>query len=270
MSEICLETCIGIGDCLIMKSQIEQLKYNKVIIKPNMSLLSWRGNSSKYANFILDLYKKTYFEDRYTISPVEKGSSVNCEHLFKYFGVNITKPNSKSFPHKVVDIPDKPYITISTKCRYIKSQEYEKIKDNFFKTIKSLEDRYAIVVVGEKDNVNNAENASLIERGDLYNLYPDIIKYKINFLDKTRNNYGEDMSMDSFLEDCYILNKSKYNIVLGIGGNFCMSYVYGNIICLYKSRGGYSCINSIVSGEYDYITFVEDHFLNKLNNIDFL
>lgn len=268
MTKLTLKVPVGIGDILLIKAQLDAVKnnYTSIVLEPNMNLVSThRENNDSYRIFIEQLYKLLFSEKPYEVYLDRPDQAMNSENISTNYGFALKIPRLSSyFCNFQREISD-PYITISTKIRYLSRQHYLSFRDKFINNIKVLSNKYKIVLLGEKEIETNNEVIA-IGNEYIYSIYSDLISCKdIQFIDKTVPYLYNSPSMDKFKKDCDILYYATNNIVLGVGGNFCMTLSINNIL-------GYriddiQSVNTLFSNPTApfYVTRNLNDFLKKLS-----
>lgn len=127
-------------------------------------------------------------------------------------------------------IKDDDFIVFHTKIRLTSDYNYNNIKEQF-KIICSelkIKNSKKIYLLGERTFKNNYE-------GNIHNiqtLYNELLELKKNneVIDLTIDEIYNSLNYDNYKRDITIINKAKWNIILGHGGHLCSSLVFGNVI----------------------------------------
>uniref|UniRef100_A0A6C0B1S0 Polysaccharide pyruvyl transferase domain-containing protein n=1 Tax=viral metagenome TaxID=1070528 RepID=A0A6C0B1S0_9ZZZZ len=117
------------------------------------------------------------------------------------------------------------YIIFHTKCRFTSDFNYEKLKHNMRIFCENFKTKYKIIILGEKQMPSNFEaNVHKITT-----IYEELIKLKKNndVLDLSIDNIYDNLDFENFCKDISIIHNAKTNILVGHGGQFCISILFG-------------------------------------------
>jgi|688.fasta_scaffold106504_2 hypothetical protein len=255
----------GIGDILLnillIENNIKQspLYFNISIYIKNPYSFNNTLNSFK---FKLNLLEKIC-KNNDIIFYNDKNIEYNCEYklnkiinfksLHKYFNFN------NSF--------DTEYIVFHTKCRFINKFNYNNLKQNlklFYKTFKS---KYKIIILGEKQMPSNSETNC----HKITTIYDELLELKNNndVLDLSIDNIYDNLDFNNYCKDMAIIHNAKTNIIVGNGGHYCNSIIFGNGLIVYTIP---ECIGNfnidLFKKNYNYVYFDINMFFKKLNDIN--
>ena len=229
----CLTVAVGLGDTIVLKSQLDQLSktkevkisYSKDIIKTHIGI-----NNDAYYNFIKE-WGKLFFSSAPYIITDEQFVFRTVEDLYFHEGL---APVATNYCDILCD-PNyqnnlKNYIVVNTKMRLFKKSEYIKLKDRFFNILRDASEKYKVVILGERKLEYNEEYKTY--GSELaYTIYDDILNSvpTNKILDMTVETLGNTVpSLDKIRKDCCILRDCKYSITIGYGGQFCLSMATAN------------------------------------------
>lgn len=244
---------MGIGDLLLIKSMLDYKKdsYSKIYITPNTEFFD-KLRTTEYKNGPIKQYIKWLFDDSsyYKIDNNLTYPRKNTETLFWEDKIQFKGPQymrDKFCKGKSLNIGD--YVTITTKVRAINKKKYESIKKEFFEALSKVSEKYKIVILGEKTLPNWTEYTDGTTN-DVFVIYDDIIKYlpKDNIIDMTIDTI-HDSNLKQLQQDCVYLRDAYQNIILGLGGGFCLTLVAGKILGYWQPHA-YSQVTEL----YEYCT----------------
>lgn len=234
-----LKTPSGIGDCIVIKSQLRQLIQvnSQIFISPDLGIINkYRpADQKEYEHFIIQLLK--------TIYP-EPNCHVTNEQSYPYF--TSLKLYGKGYAPRVINLKNqlttglqqitKPYIVLHTKVRDFIKSEFNKRAPHVFKQLNLS--GFNIVLLGEKTTIKSKEYQI---HGDqkIYSIYEDAIHNLNNVIDMAQDHIALP-NMKSIINDCSIMRYAKSNIVFGIGGNLAMAMSVGKTQCLIHDCGPFA------------------------------
>lgn len=125
---------------------------------------------------------------------------------------------------------DSDYIVFHTKLRLINSYNYENIKKtlgDLFSNLK-IKNSSKIYILGEREFEKNYESNC----HNIQTIYSEVLNLKKNneVIDLTILEIYNTLNYENYKRDISIINKAKWNIVLGQGGHLCSSLIFGNCI----------------------------------------
>jgi hypothetical protein len=244
---------MGIGDLLLIRAMLDYKRdsYSKIYITPNTEFFD-KLRTTEYKNGPIKDYIKWLFDDPsyYKIDNNLTYPRKNTETLFWEDKIQFKGPQymrDKFCKGKSLNIGD--YVTITTKIRAINKKKYESIKEEFFKTLSKVSEKYKVVILGEKTLPDWTEYKDGTTN-DVFVIYDDIIKYlpKDNIIDMTIDTI-HDSSLKQLQQDCVYLRDAYQNIILGLGGGFCLTLVAGKILGYWQPH-----THSQVTELYEYCT----------------
>ncbi len=271
MRKLQLTIPVSLGDNIMIRGYLESVKnnYDLIEISHYAHLIEReKDDNPKYHKFIKDLGLLLFNEHPFKLSQEFFGFK-DQEQLLEDLNIEPCLPNlSKQLcKGKSLNIEEK-YITISTKVRYLNKYIYDEMSGMLWSILKDLSKKYKIVVVGERKIEYGHEYGELgIER--VYSIYNDIIKNissdRLIDLSVEALGWGTSPSLENIQQDCLIIKEAEFNIVLGIGGNFCMALSCGNLICIRNDE--LEIADKLYNKNYldKFITKNKLKFLNKLN-----
>lgn len=258
---------LGIGDILIARGILDAQKenYDKVYVSIDYKTYE-RTRQPKQVDkdFTYQLLDMVFKPPYYCL---EK-SETDYPHRYGYTFHTIDKfplipPNMSGILCEGKSLNIGPYITVSTRVREIPIKEYEKdIKKKFLDSLIKLSEKYKIVIIGERELVKYPEHDFLKER--IFTLYNDLIKTlpSNRVVDLSFSNINNIKNrMESFKQVCMYMRDADWNIILGNGGDGCISISIGNTI-------GYFTRNN--TGDpfpfiFDNQSFPGIHYTSNLN-----
>lgn len=226
--------CIGLGDIIYMKGQLDPFKHGFDQIKVTFDsqiIEEYRANA-EYKKFLNDIGDLFFSEPPYILNSgtyPRRGQYGLCET----YNLPMVKPNLKYILCKgaLLNI-DEEYIVMTTKHRFFTRSYWRSISTVFWNTIRRLSVKYKIVILGEK----------VVEKSKEYAAHGSEITYCI--YDEIMNNLPNDRILDltvpalgitapnleQIQQDCVIMSEAKFVLILGTGGAFCMATAVANTI----------------------------------------
>lgn len=232
-----LETniCIGLGDIICMKGQIEPFKnqFDKIYITYDQRTINeFRHNDQKYGKFLDDIGKLFFSEPPFILNERQfpcKGQLLVC----KEYRLPVTKPNLKHILCKGYLLnTNEEYVVITTKMRSFPRRQWNKIKQGLWNLMHRLSHKYKIVILGEKVVENSKEYRSH-GTDNVYSIYDELVRNLPHdrIIDLTVPALGiRAPSLEKIQQDCLIMSEAKLVVLLGIGGAFCMATAVANVV----------------------------------------
>ena len=228
-------TALGIGDILIslvlLKNNIIQppIYINLDAFKDN----TWYDNPSNFLDFRLKLIEYICINNDIDFNNIKlldynnNNNNYFNQHQEEIPKINIwnLQLNLNTTKNNLNIDNDTEYIIFHTKCRFLAGFDYEILKNNlsvFFNTYKT---KYTIVLLGEKE----IECSGYEKIHGITTIYNELTNLKKNnsVIDLTIDNIYKELHFDNYLNDMTIINKAKYNILVGLGGPFVNSLIFG-------------------------------------------
>ncbi|MFA6201475.1 MAG: hypothetical protein WC679_13830 [Bacteroidales bacterium] len=273
MSSFSLSVGPAVGETVYIKSLLDQWKgvfdvINISFYKP--FVIQYRGtHAQQYWKFINE-YGKLFFSDPLYNFVEQQYQFMFAEDIIsKYKLQPLVRNYTNILCHPTYKHGFTDYVVLTTKLRLIPRSFYNQIKDKLFGAIKNLSKKYKIMIVGEREIEYNEEYAAH-GTDQIYSIYKDIISNipKEKIIDMTIPGMGITVpSVEQIQKDCNLFRDSKFTIVLGFGGHFCLSSATSNVMCFNMLN----CISSIGNWFDDtihptlFITKVFDDFISEIN-----
>jgi hypothetical protein len=143
--------------------------------------------------------------------------------------------------------PINDYIIFHTKLRLFTHNipnDYSSVKTQIQNFCKSFKCKYKIIILGERYMASSLESKML----GITTIYNELLSLSIhnNIIDLSEGNIYDNLNYDNFKKDIGIIKDAKYNIHIGIGGQFSFSLLFsGNIIHYCKDLHNDSDIRNI-------------------------
>jgi len=137
--------------------------------------------------------------------------------------------NNWSLLHSYFDFTYRPvcqdYIVFHTKCRFFSEFNYEYLKHRLHHFCKYFKTKYTIILLGEQILPFNSEN----ENHKITTIYNELLELKTqnDVIDLTTANILDNLNFDNYCKDLSIVYNAKCNIIVGHGGHFCNTIVFG-------------------------------------------
>src|SRR3989338_5099507 len=234
---VSIKTCVGIGDILHIKAQLDAVKhqYEKISIGPDDSDITlYRNNDDRYRKFVRGLFDLLFTEKPYVIDPHVSGDRKNPYALWAD-GFEPVIPRLAHLLCDGVSVCAEPYVVVHTKLRGFRRSHYNDFRADFLRLIATLACKYRVVLLGERTIGSNAEYR--IHGPELiFSIYEDLLTClpEDKIIDRTVPELGfTSPELPRFLEECLIQNKATHVITLGSGGNVSIAMSVGNSIGYY-------------------------------------
>jgi hypothetical protein len=240
----------GLGDLLYSIISLE----NKIISSPiNISInfflnqcydenekkIEWNENLEKALEFRLKLIsdicnhneniKKSDFCFIYNENDIVYTNQFKLDidySLIKNYKIE----NENNFFCKSISNIDDEYVIFHTKIRLNSSYDYNMIKKNLKNLFSSLKIKKSkkIYLLGERNFKKNYE-------GNVHNIqtiYDELLELNKNneVIDLTLDEIYNSLNYDNYKKDISLINKAKWNIIIGHGGHLTSSLLFGKTI----------------------------------------
>jgi hypothetical protein len=269
--ELSIRVATGIGDIILISAALNNIKhkYDKIIMRPSI----WETTEYKkyteeqyleFRNFVFSLINLLLHDEKFVIIEHIKSEKQIQQIGFEDLCRTWLTPYLPRFANELclhdgsLNI-DSDYIVVTTKIREL-GANFHALKKDFFETLNKLSSKYKIVVIGERDNTTDT---------GCINYYKDLIgSVKNNVIDLTVNT--KNIIVPNLLQitkDCSIMNKAKYVITVGCGGNFVLALTVANNLISWKNDR-YISVNKMIQG-FDNFKFCNNYkdFKNCISNI---
>lgn len=236
-----LKTTCGIGDCIVIRSQLLPLinSGTKISISPNEFIINKYRPLDKiqYMTFIYDFMKSLYPEHNCNVTKEQSYAHFSSLNLF-----------GMGYPPKILNLQsilcpferniNEKYITISTKVRCLDKNKFNIHCKNIFNQINNSS--YKVVILGEKYLINSIEY-KIHGANKIYSIYNEIISSinKNKIIDMTINEI-ELPDITAIKKDCSIMKYAEKNMIFGIGGNLALAMSVGNTECFIQDCGPFN------------------------------
>lgn len=163
------------------------------------------------------------------------------ENINEHYNTSFQYQKIKSFKLDInIILPKYPiddYIIFHTKLRlypYQKSDDYSLVKKQILNFCKSFKCKYKIIILGERNMASSLESKTL----GITTIYNELLSLSThnNIIDLSEDNIYDNLNYNNFKKDIGIIKDAKYNIHIGIGGQFSFSLLFSDNIIHY-------CIN---------------------------
>lgn len=269
-TNICIP--IGLGDIICIKSYFDSVinDYKQINVCFNLDLVkSHRNDDPKMYEFLHNIGNIFFKKRPYKYISEQIFDSYEHETIISNNNLTPVRPDQKELLcHGTSLNLDKQYIVLTTKVRDLLYTDYISIKEEFFKIINKLSEKYYIVILGEKEIEKAPDYKYYSDR--IFEIYNDIIENVKNTVDLTIPAAGvRAPDFKQIQQDCLIMNEARAVITLGIGGNFCMANASGSKMISWR-MDNYE-LNNYLYNEKTYpdslITKDQDKFLEGLSSL---
>lgn len=149
------------------------------------------------------------------------------------------------------------YIIFHTKCRFMYNFNYTELKSKLLSFYKNYKTNYKIILLGER----YMPYAKEINENKIITIYEELLELKNNndVIDLTTPNIYDNLDFETWLNDVSIIHYAKYNIIVGNGGHYCISAIFGQNTIVYgipeitllNNTDNYYDINSFFNKLYE-------------------
>ena len=158
------------------------------------------------------------------------------------------------------------YIIFHTKCRFTSNYNYANLKQHIKIFCKNFKTNYKIIILGERHMPSNVES----DIHKMTTIYDELLELKSNndVLDLSIDNIYDNLNFENYCKDMSIIHYAKNNILVGHGGQYCNSIIFGKGMIVYTLPilvGNFNSSNI----DNSYIYFDIDHFFQKINTSTF-
>lgn len=279
---------LGIGDLFICYSYVKKYydEYDIFYITIDYGIITkFRNDSDIIKKFTRDLIFKIFDDPKIIISEYDLNDNYddfvkqnvlrgivqsepilyvpNMEHIIK---------NLKYFDYDI----EIPYCILHTKIRSESYNQYLDYKDEFFKIINLLSNKYKIMLIGERKIEENPEydNENKYSKLSSFLIYDDILNNvdKKNIIDLTVDELLHNNNIDNFLNGCYLINKSIFSIFWGGGGPSFFMLPFAKKTIGFRTCCGNTINDNFIMSRYInkdniFLTNDIDEFLNELKKL---
>ena len=253
----------GIGDILLLFLLINNklisspLYFNLSIVIDNIGKLN---NTTCAFEFKLQLLNKICAHDK-IIFYYDK-STFDYTNKWQSKLSNIT---NFSLMHNYFDLVnpfEQEYIIFHTKCRFTNNFNYSYLKEHMKKFCKNFKTNYTIIILGERCMPNNFET----HVHKTTTIYDELLELKSNnnVIDLSIDNIYDNLNFENYCKDMSIIHHAKTNILVGHGGQYCNSIIFGKGLIVFTQP---NLIGGFNTDKIDkcYIYLDMNSFFQKIN-----
>ena len=197
---------------------------------------------------------------------------LNTGQLIRELKITPVKPNLDNL--LCVGEPlalNEEYIIVTTKARCFSRSKFYPLSVHLWRTLKTLSEKYRIVIMGEREVEKSKEYTIAINRDNVFSIYDQIIANvpSERIVDLSVPALG--ISTPDLLkikQDCLIMKNAKAIITLGIGGNLWLSAAVSNMTIGYRDDADW--VTDIVTNPNFPSMFLTKNFpefINKLSSL---
>lgn len=225
----------GIGDILFRMLAIK----NNLITEPfyinlnNFTKSYYKMDPINQLEFriqlILDIIKYNNIDYRMIQFVFSNNSHIDDNipyHLIETFNLKIDDTRK----NKVNNITEE-YIIFHTKCRHNSHENYSILKSKIKQFCINNKSKYKIIIMGERIFPDTEE----VEWHGITTVYNELLELKNNnnIVDKSIENIYSNLDYNNYKDDIELIQKAKYNICFGLGGQLCTSTIFGKSTIVY-------------------------------------
>jgi hypothetical protein len=160
-----------------------------------------------------------------------RNNKVYSDQFFLNIDYRLIKNYKIKIMNKFFDnIEDNNFIVFHTKIRLTSKYNYDNIKQQLKTLLSTLKIKNSnkIYLLGERAYKSNYE-ANILNTQTVYN---ELLELKNNneVIDLTIDEIYNSLNYENYKRDISIINKAKWNIIIGQGGHLCNSLTFGNAI----------------------------------------
>jgi hypothetical protein len=226
--------CIGLGDIIHIKGQLEPFKhrFEQIKITFDQKIINDFRPDKEYRCFLDEIGHLFFSSPPYKLnvgSFVRKGQNQICEE----YGLPFIRPNLKNILCQGYLLQtDREYIVLTTKHRFFTQSYWRTVCGRFWQIINKLSERYKIVILGERQ-VEKSKEYRIFGEEVVYSIYNDIMANipQNKIIDMTVPSLGITApNLQRIRQDCLIMSEARAVVILGTGGAFCMATAVANLI----------------------------------------
>lgn len=256
---------LALGEQIYARAALDGVKhkYDHIRVSLNWEQLPLRAPG--YRSLVEPFAAALFMDDPYSFHPTETFPYQTFETLHKS-GIRARLP---WFPQLLcaggVTRPDKPYLTINTKVRFLGRPTFDGIKKPVFRELKRLSEKYTILLLGERRLCRTGEYEQWGPEA-IYSAYEDLVS-EVPAQDRTFQAFGtNNFSLNRLRRDCALMRGAKLNILFGIGGPLAMALAVGHALA-YHHCDCFPYINDLFAeaqGKNALVTTDVHAFLDRL------
>lgn len=215
----------GIGDNLLVRIFFDPImhQYDQIYISHSKDVINtWRNGDPTYFKFLDDIGNLLFTTKPYVYSH-KQYQLLNIHKSIIDLKLIPQKPNIDHLLCKGTPLDiDEEYIVITTKIRLLPKPVLYKLLPQLFSTLRKVSEKYKIVILGERVVEKSKEYLVGNNNALVYGIYEQIITNlpTDRIIDLTVPALGiTTPNIEKIQQDCLIMNRAKYVITLGLGGN---------------------------------------------------
>jgi hypothetical protein len=240
MKQISTSICLGLGDNIVARIIFDTVKheYNLIKISHDKNVIRHHKNGdSAYLKFLDDIGTLLFTEPPY-IFDHNAYQAIHTLNTVKSLSVPVTKPKLQHLLCKGTPISiDEEYVVITTKIRAISRKKILPMLIKLWKVLQKLSTKYKIVILGEREVEKNVEYGHFMDLA--YGIYDQIITNlpTDRVIDLTIPALGVTApTLPQIQQDGLIMQRAKFIITLGLGGNVWLAATAGNKVIGYRNE----------------------------------
>lgn len=235
----------SLGETIYTKHNLDLIKHNydRIDIGFYIPLLdqlnnteNWSNNKQLWHKYLNDIGNLFFGEKPYNFNLNSAFYGGNAEMILKKIRISPSKPELSHLLCKGEPLNIGDYIVITTKVRNNNKYIFYPKSIEMWKILRKISEKYKIVILGERKVEMRQEYNN--DKNEIYGIYDDIICNlpKDKLIDLTIPSLGETVSdFSKIQQDCLIMHQAKFVLLIGIGGNFCMSTAVANMSIGYRN-----------------------------------
>lgn len=253
----------GIGDILLLFLLVNNklirgpLYFNLSIVIDNIYKLN---NNINNFEFKLQLLNKIRAHDK-IIFYYDK-SPFNYTNNWQPKLSNITNFSVMHNYFDLVNPFEQEYIIFHTKCRFADKFNYSYVKERMKLFCKNFKTNYNIIILGDRYMPRNSE----ADIHQITTIYDELIELKSNnnVIDLSIDNIYDNLNFENYCKDMSLIHYAKNNILVGHGGQYCNSIIFGKGMIVFTQP---NLIGEFNTDKIDkcYIYFDMNSFFQKIN-----
>lgn len=221
---------IGIGNLIYHRAQMDAVRDRFDCIEVGFRWEFLHCRTEGHRPFVLDLARVLFLDSPYVIAPHSQAKATNNYGIWQEDHILPQKP---WLPHLLCAgeslALDRPYLLLMTKVRDLHRKQYEEMRPRFYQALRTLSDRYDLVLTGEREVEYNEEYA-VHGADNVYSIYQDM-KDELPLVDLTVPRLGLTVpNLSKLRQDCTYMRDAHRCITIGLSGLFCVITAVGETL----------------------------------------
>ncbi len=274
---------IHLGELIVAKSHLDTVKdqFEKISLCFDHDTWAryfdiekddWAQHKIQWDQYMSDIGKLFFSELPYVIT-IDRADHIlyhTCNQLVAEQNISPMKPELGHLlcQGNPLNLGEE-YIVVTTKARSVDMNRFKSLAHLFASEIKTLSQKYKIVILGEKVVELRKEYRFDEHQNRIFSIYDTLINTlpQNRLLDLTVPSLGNTAyNLKSIQQDCLIMRDAKFVVTFGCGGNYMMSLAASSMAIGYR-EDNFGWSNALFEGkEYTnaFITKNWSQFIKKI------